>query len=61
MEEWNQLFKKHGQKMNLDETEVMWVGKQREEVNITLEGKYINQLKNFVYIGGNTENIYENG
>ena len=28
------MFKKHGLKMNLDKIEVMWVGKQREELNI---------------------------
>ena len=33
------MFKKHGLKMNLDKTEVMWVGKHREELNIRLEGK----------------------
>ena len=38
LEEWNDMFKKHGLvKMNLDKTEVMWVGKQREELNIRLE------------------------
>ena len=37
LEEWNEMFKKHGLKMNLDKTEVMWVGKQREELNIRLE------------------------
>ena len=42
LEEWNEMFKKHGLKMNLDKTEVMWVGKHREELNIRLEGKYIN-------------------
>ena len=40
--------------MNLDKTEVMWVGKQREVLNIRLEGK----VKNCVYVGGN---ISENG
>ena len=30
LEEWNEMFKKHGLKMNLDKTEVMWVGKHRE-------------------------------
>ena len=30
LEEWNDMFKKHGLKMNLDKTEVMWVGKQRQ-------------------------------
>ncbi len=32
------MFKKHGLKMNLDKTEVMWVGKQRKELNTRLEG-----------------------
>ena len=36
----------------------MWVGKHREELNIRLEGKYIKQVKNVVYLGGN---ISENG
>ena len=38
--------------------EVMWVGKQREELNIRLEGKYNKQVKHFVYLGGH---ISENG
>ena len=52
------MFKKHGRKMNLDKTEVMWVGKQREELDIRLEGKDIKQIKHFRYLGGN---IHENG
>ena len=44
--------------MNLDKTDVMSVGKQREELNITLEEKYIKQVKKLVYLGGN---ISENG
>ncbi len=47
------MFKEHGLKMNLDKREVMWVGKQREELNIRLEGKDIKQVKNYVYLGGN--------
>ena len=58
LEEWNDMFKKHGLKTNLDKTEVMWVGKQREELNMRLEEKDIKQVKNFVYLGGN---ISENG
>ena len=54
----SEMFKKHGLKMNLDKTEVMWVGKHREELNTRLEGKYIKQVKHFVYLGGN---ISENG
>ena len=44
--------------MNLDKTEAMWVGKQREELNIRLEGKDIKQVKNVVYLDAN---ISENG
>ena len=58
LEEWNEMFKKHGLKINLDKTEVMWVGKHREELNIRLEGKYIKQVNNFLYLGGN---ISDNG
>ena len=52
------MFKKHGLKMNLGKTEVMRVGKQREELNIRLEEKDIKQVKNCVYLDGN---ISENG
>ena len=52
------LIKKRGLKMNLDKTEVMWVGKQREELNIRLEGKDIKQVNNCVHLSGN---ISENG
>ena len=30
LEDWNEMFEKHGLQMNLDKPEVMWVGKQRE-------------------------------
>ncbi len=36
----------------------MRVGKHREELNVRLEGKYIKQVKNVVYLG---ENISQNG
>ena len=39
--------------MNFDKREVMWVGKQREDLNIRLEGKDITQVKTCVYLGGN--------
>ena len=43
LEECNKMFKKHGLKMNLVKTEVMWVGKQRDELNIRLEGKTLSK------------------
>ena len=58
LEEWNDMFKKHGLKMNLGKTEVMWVGKQREELNIRLEEKDIKQVNTVAFLGGN---ISENG
>ena len=45
--EWNELFKKHGLNMNIDRAILTSVGKQR------LDGKYIKQVNNCVYLGGN--------
>ena len=50
MEEWNGLFIKHGLKLNLAKTEVLHIGHQREELNIELEGKKLNQRDSFVYL-----------
>ena len=52
MEEWNGLFIKHGLKLNLENTEVLHIGHQREELNIELEGMKLNQRDSFVYLGG---------
>ncbi|KAI0231116.1 mRNA-capping enzyme [Lamellibrachia satsuma] len=51
LEEWKGVFKKHGLKMSLEKTEVMWVGHQREELNIRLDGKDIKQVDGIVYLG----------
>ena len=48
LEEWNGLFTRHGLKINLEKTEVMHIGHQREE----LEGKKLTQWDSFVYLGG---------
>ena len=42
------MFKKHGLNMNLDKIEVMWIGKQREDLNIRLVGNDIKHVKNLV-------------
>ena len=52
LEEWKGVFKKDGLRMSLENTEVMWVGHQREELNIRLDGKEIKQVDGFVYLGG---------
>ena len=50
--EWNGLFIKHGLKLNLEKTEMLHIGHQREELDIELEGKILNQRDSFVYLGG---------
>ena len=52
MEEWNGLFIKHGLKLNLEKTEVMPIGYQREELDIEREGKKLTQRDSFVYLEG---------
>ena len=44
LEECKGVFEKHGLRMSLEKTEVMWVGHQREELNIRLDGKEIKQV-----------------
>ena len=51
-EEWKGLFTKDGLKHNLEKTEVLRIGQQREEVGIELEGKKLTQRDSFVYLGG---------
>ena len=38
LEEWNGLFSRHGLKINLETTEVLHIGHQREELDIELDG-----------------------
>ena len=52
LEEWKGVFEKHGLRMSLEKTEVRWVGHQREELNMRLDGKEIKQVDGFVYLGG---------
>ena len=52
MEEWNGLFIKHELKLNLEKTELLHIGHQREELDIELEGKKLTQRDSFVYLGG---------
>ena len=52
MGEWNGLFTKHGLKLNLEKTEVLHIGHQREELDIELEGDKLTQRDSFGYLGG---------
>ena len=55
LEEWNGLFTRHGLKINLEKTEVLHIGHQREELDIELEGKKLTQGDSFVYLRGAAE------
>ena len=48
LEEWNGLFTRHGLKINVEKTEVLHIGHQREELDIELEGKKLTQGDSFV-------------
>ena len=50
LEEWNGLFTRHGLKINVEKTEVLHIGHQREELDIELEGKKLTQADSFVYL-----------
>ena len=52
MEEWDGLFTKHGLRLNLQKTEVLHIGHQREELDIEMEGKKLTQRDSLVYLGG---------
>ncbi len=39
-------------KINLEKTEVLNIGHQREELDLELEGKKLTQGDSFVYLGG---------
>ena len=46
------MLTRHGLKLNLEKTEVLHIGHQREELDIELEGKKLTQRGSFVYLGG---------
>ena len=52
LKECNGLFTRHGLNINLEKTEVLHIGHQREELDIELEGKKLTQGDSFVYLGG---------
>ena len=51
LEELNGLFTRNGLKLNLETTEVLHIGHQKEELVIELEGKKLTQRDIFVYLG----------
>ena len=52
LEEWNRMFTRVVLKINLEKTQVLHIGHQREELDIELEGKELTQEDSCVYLGG---------
>ena len=46
------MFTIHGLKLNLEKTEVLHIGHQREELGIEMEGKKLTQRDSFLCRGG---------
>ena len=49
LQEWSNIFRKHGIRMNLEKIEVMWIGEQEVDLHVVVDGKNIKQLNHFVY------------
>ena len=47
-----EIFDKHGLSVSLEKMEVLWVGQQKKDLDIKLDGKKLNQRDSFVYLGG---------
>ena len=52
LQEWNNTFRKHGLRMNLEKTEVMWIGEQEVDLHVVVDEKTIKQVNSSVYLGG---------
>ena len=50
LEEWHGLFTRYGLNINLETTEVLHIGHQREELDIELEGKKLNHGDSCMYM-----------
>ena len=57
LQERNNTFRKHGLRMNLEKTEVMWIGEQEVDLHVAVDGKTIKQVNSFVYLGGSSKEI----
>ena len=50
LQEWNNTFRKHGLRLNLEKTEVMWIGEQVVDLHVAVDGKTIKQANSFIYL-----------
>ena len=52
LQEWSNTFRKHGLRMNLEKTKVMWIGEQEVDLHLVVDRKTIKQVNSSVYLGG---------
>ena len=52
LQEWSNTFRKHCLRLNLEKTEVMWIGEQEVDLHVVVDGKTIKQVNSLVYLGG---------
>uniref|UniRef100_UPI00358FDCFE uncharacterized protein n=1 Tax=Myxine glutinosa TaxID=7769 RepID=UPI00358FDCFE len=54
--EWKEAFEKHGLKMSMEKTEVMWVGQQRKYMNIRVSQSHSPLAKPVTGVGSVSDN-----
>ena len=53
MLEWYNIFRKRGLSMNLEKTEMVWIGEQNVDLlQIGIKGKMIKQVDSYMNLGG---------
>ena len=48
--DWKEIFGRHGLRVSLEKTEVLWVGQQKKDLDIRLDRKKLNQRDSYVYL-----------
>ena len=48
---WQAEFRRHGLKVNVEKTEVMWIGEEKR-LEVRMDGQLLKQVEHFVYLGG---------
>ena len=49
LQEWSNTFRKQGLRMNLEKTEVMWIGEQEVDLHVVVDGTTNKLVNSFVY------------
>ena len=52
LQTWARVFEQHGLKINMEKTEVMWIGKEYIKISVLVNGVQLKQASGFIYLGG---------